>query len=86
VIETQYHSRIMTTPEGSMRDALIKRLDDFRKIRDLDKPVRTYNAVQLTVAKRFSRSFMVQGSYTYSVLEGNYPGLFQADTVSSTRT
>ncbi len=78
--EASLVSRIMSTPEGDVRDALIKRLDDYRQIRRFDKPVRNYNAVQLTVAKRFSRSFMVQSSYTYSVLEGNYPGLFQADT------
>lgn len=59
------------------RDAAIKSLEDYRGIRKImDKPVRDYNAVQLTASKRFSRAFMIQGSYTYSKLRGNYPGLF----------
>src|SRR5262249_7857762 len=36
--------------------------------------------VQLTASKRFSRNFFVQGSYTYSRLQGNYPGLFQSES------
>jgi outer membrane receptor protein involved in Fe transport len=73
-------NQIASMQAGEIRDAYIKRLADYRQIRRFDKPVRNYNAVQLTVAKRFSRSFMVQGSYTYSRLEGNYPGLFKPDT------
>jgi len=70
----------MAGPTTELGQALIGRLQDYRQIRQFDKPTRTYNAVQVTAAKRFSRNFMVQGSYTYSVLEGNYPGLFQAET------
>jgi len=70
----------MAGPTSDLGLALIGRLQDYRAIRQFDKPIRDYNAVQVTVAKRFSRNFMVQGSYTYSVLEGNYPGLFQPDT------
>src|SRR5262249_5424384 len=58
----------------------INRARASRRIRESDKPKRDYNAFQVTAAKRFSRNFMVQGSYTYSVLKGNYPGLFQPDT------
>ncbi len=73
--------RINAMPEDSeIRAALIKQLEDFRLVRSFDKPVRDYNALRLTVAKRFSRNFMLQGSYTYSVLQGNYTGLFQPDT------
>jgi len=61
-------------------DALQARLDMYKGIRRFDKPVRDYNAVQLTASKRFSRAFMVQGSYTYSKTTGNYPGLFSPDT------
>lgn len=52
------------------------RLEMYKKIRQFDKPRRDYHAVTATAYKRFSRSFFVQGSYTYSVLEGNYPGLY----------
>ncbi len=58
---------------------LESRLDVFRQINRFDKPRRDYNAVQLTASKRFSRSFMLQGSYTWSRLEGNYPGLFSTE-------
>jgi hypothetical protein len=62
------------------REQLQTRLEAFHQTRRFDTPQRTYNAVQLTGSKRFSRAFMVQGSYTYSILEGNYPGLFSPDT------
>ncbi len=44
------------------------------------KPERTYDALTLTVNKRFSKQWMVRGSYTYSRLVGNYEGLFQNET------
>ena len=56
-----------------------EQLEQFRGIRIFDKPTRDYNAVQLTLLKRFSHSFFMQGSYTYSRIIGNYPGLFSAD-------
>jgi hypothetical protein len=62
------------------RDQLITRLEAFRATRRFDDPQRVYNAVQVTASKRFSRAFMVQGSYTYSRTEGNFPGLFSPDT------
>jgi hypothetical protein len=63
-----------------LRDQLANRLELFRGVRGFDKPVRDYHAIQLTTAKRFSRAFMLQGSYTYSRLRGNFPGLFSPDT------
>ena len=59
--------------------ALSARLDMFRKVRDFDRPRRDYQAIQLTTMKRFSKSFFLQGSFTYSHLEGNYPGLYAPD-------
>ena len=53
-------------------------LDQYVKVRNFDKPSRNYNAIQLTATKRFSRNFFLQGSYTYSRLTGNYPGLFSS--------
>jgi hypothetical protein len=66
--------------EDPRREQLKTRLAAFQQTRRFDVPQRVYNAFQLTAAKRFSRAFMVQGSYTYSLLEGNYPGLFSPDT------
>jgi hypothetical protein len=73
-------SQIEMASDPALREALIHQLETFQGIRQFDKPRRDYNAIQLTAAKRFSRAFMVQGSYTYSVLRGNYPGLFSPDT------
>jgi outer membrane receptor protein involved in Fe transport len=66
--------------EDPRRAQLIARLEAFRKTRRYDDPRRNYNALQLVAAKRFSRAFMMQGSYTVSILEGNYAGLFSPDT------
>jgi hypothetical protein len=40
------------------------------------KAVRNYNALQLTMQKRFSNRFSLIASYTYSRTIGNYPGTF----------
>src|SRR5678815_4237836 len=39
---------------------------------------RDYNALQLTVSRR-SKQLILQGSYTYSRVTGNYPGLISYD-------
>jgi hypothetical protein len=79
---SQIHSYDGMTDEASTtkRDQLKTRLTAFEQTRKFDTPQRVYNAMQLTASKRFSRDFMVQASYTYSVLKGNYPGLFSPDT------
>jgi hypothetical protein len=43
------------------------------------KPERTYDALTLSVNKRFSRAWFFRGAYTYSRLVGNYEGLYQAE-------
>jgi hypothetical protein len=43
------------------------------------KPERTYDALSLTVNKRFSKNWFFRGSYTYSRLIGNYEGLYQLE-------
>ena len=40
---------------------------------------RDYNALEFTLTRRFSKGLYVQGSYTYSRTEGNYPGLVSYD-------
>ncbi|MCG8425193.1 MAG: TonB-dependent receptor [Proteobacteria bacterium] len=54
--------------------------DNLLAAADYDTPTRAYDAVVLTAEKRFSRNLMVQASYTYSRLEGNFPGLFSPET------
>jgi hypothetical protein len=63
----------------AQRMNLENQLGLFRGIRIFDKPRRDYNALVLTVTRRFSKKLYVQASYTYSRTEGNYPGLFSPD-------
>ncbi len=43
------------------------------------KPVRIYKALEITMNKRFSNRWMMQGSYVLSRLQGNYEGLYSND-------
>jgi hypothetical protein len=65
--------------DKAQAEALQQRLDVFRGIRKFDTPRREYHAVQVSAKKRFSKNFFVQGSYTWSRLEGNYAGLYSPD-------
>ncbi len=56
------------------------RADNLRSIKNLDKPIRNYDAIQITANQRFSKSAMLLASYTYSRSLGNYPGLFSTET------
>jgi len=46
---------------------------------DFPKPQRTYNAVSFYFVKRFSDLWLVQASYTWSELRGNYSGMFRPE-------
>jgi hypothetical protein len=43
-------------------------------------PERTYDAITLSLNKRFSKNWFTRASYTYSRLIGNYEGLYQTET------
>jgi len=43
-------------------------------------PERTYDAITLSLNKRFSKNWLTRASYTYSRLVGNYEGLYQQET------
>jgi outer membrane receptor protein involved in Fe transport len=45
-----------------------------------DTPTRQYDALVITAEKRFSKDLMMQASYTYSKIQGNFPGLFSPET------
>jgi outer membrane receptor protein involved in Fe transport len=59
---------------------LIRRAGEMEFIDQFDKPVRNYDAVQLTITQRPTGRSLIQASYTYSVSKGNYPGLFSTET------
>lgn len=48
--------------------------------RDFPKARRVYDAATLFIDKRFSRHWMITGSYTLSWLRGNIAGLFRPET------
>jgi hypothetical protein len=43
------------------------------------KPTRSYDAFTVTLNKNFSKNWLMQASYTWSSLRGNYPGLFRTE-------
>jgi outer membrane receptor protein involved in Fe transport len=51
----------------------------WRGITMFDRPQRDYNALELTIGRRFAAGLFLQGSYTYSRAEGNYPGSVSYD-------
>jgi hypothetical protein len=71
--------RIDRTDDMKEKQRLQKQLSLFNGIEIFDKPRRDYNALQFTVTRRFSKKLYVQGSYTFSRTQGNYPGLFSPD-------
>jgi hypothetical protein len=52
----------------------------YEAVGDFDRPRRTYDALELSMAKRFSRQWTARLSYTYARLTGNFAGLFSPDT------
>lgn len=78
--ENTMRKQIAALEPGEERSRLEAKLEQFLGLRDFDKPRRDYNALEMTLTKRVSKDFYLQGSYTYSRATGNYPGLLNADT------
>jgi len=53
---------------------------------DTPKPKRDYDALELSLNKRFSSRFFVSANYVYSRLYGNYAGLGNSDEISTPTT
>ena len=47
----------------------------------MPKPERTYDAMELSVGRRFSGGYLFNGSYTFSRLYGNYSGTQSTDEI-----
>ncbi|MBL0220505.1 MAG: TonB-dependent receptor [Myxococcales bacterium] len=77
--ESKLMSRINRTDDPDEKTRLTHQLNLYKGIRIFDKPRRDYNALQFTMTRRFSKKLYVQGSYTFSKTEGNYPGLVSYD-------
>jgi hypothetical protein len=53
---------------------------------DTPKPKRDYDALEISMNKRFSNRFFVSANYVYSRLYGNYAGLGNSDEISTPTT
>ncbi|MGE3765809.1 MAG: carboxypeptidase regulatory-like domain-containing protein [Kofleriaceae bacterium] len=77
--ERKFQEKIDAEQDPERKGRLQAQLKMFQGIRIFDKPVRNYDALQLTMTRRFSNKAYMQGSYTYSRSVGNYPGLISYD-------
>jgi hypothetical protein len=77
--EAQLEAQLATATDPATRAHVQHELDLFRGIRGFDKPTRNYDAVELSISRRFASGLYLQGSYTYSRTEGNYPGSVSYD-------
>ncbi len=77
--ENKLMDQINRTDDPAIKGRLMRDLKLYQGIRQFDKPSRDYNALQFTLTRRFSKKLYVQGSYTYSKTQGNYPGLISYD-------
>ncbi|MDQ3364573.1 MAG: TonB-dependent receptor [Myxococcota bacterium] len=66
--------------EMALGELYASRAEQLAYVGRFDKPVRNYDALQLTARQRATRNSLVQASYTYSQSKGNYPGLFSTET------
>jgi hypothetical protein len=55
------------------------RAADGSVLAKVPKPVRDYDSVEFALEKRLSNRWFLRGSYLWSRLHGNYPGLSQSD-------
>ncbi len=53
---------------------------------DTPKPKRQYDALEVSLEKRFSNNWFASASYVYSRLYGNYAGLANSDEISTPTT
>ena len=77
--ETKLEERIARTDDPETATRLRRQLALYKGIRMFDRPKRTYDALEISLAHQFSRGLMVQASYTHSRTVGNYPGSVSYD-------
>jgi len=71
--------QLATATDAATKAHLQHELTLFRGIRGFDKPSRNYDGLELSISRRFASGLYLQGSYTYSRTEGNYPGSVSYD-------
>jgi hypothetical protein len=80
-LETQAAGLMSGTAEDqALAGLLLGRAESLRGVKRLEKPVRSYSALQFTATQRPTKQWLLIASYTYSRSKGNYPGLFSTET------
>lgn len=77
--DRKLQARIDRADDPVVKQRLVDEQKLFRGIKIFDKARRDYSALQFTLTRRFSKRLYLQGSYTYSRTQGNYPGLVSYD-------
>ena len=77
--QRKLEERIARVDDPTAKGRLQRQLDMFKGIRMFDKPSRTYDALEVSVQRQFSKGLMVKGAYTHSRTMGNYPGSVSYD-------
>jgi hypothetical protein len=77
--ERELEAQIAATDDVETRARLSHQLELYRGIRAFDRPSRNYDAIELSLARQFSRGLFVKASYTYARTTGNYPGSISYD-------
>ena len=69
---------------GNPGQGIVKQmaLSTLTKPFDAPRPQRDYNALELSMTRRFAKSWFGSGSYVYSRLRGNYAGLASSDEIT----
>jgi hypothetical protein len=77
--EDKLEERIARTDDATTKGRLQRQLTLYKGIRGFDRPNRTYDALELNLARQFSKGLFAAASYTYSRTMGNYPGSLSYD-------
>ena len=66
--------------EQALGEVYAQRAASLAAVKHLEKPVRSYDGLQITATQRPTKASLLIASYTYSQSKGNYPGLFSTET------
>jgi len=77
--QQKLEQKIAATTDKAEVARLQRELDMFKGIRGFDRPVRDYDAIEISASRKFAPGLYMQGSYTYSRANGNYPGSVSYD-------
>ncbi len=77
--QRKLEERVARTDDPIAKGRMQRQLDMYKGIRMFDKPTRRYDALEVSIQRRFSNGLMLKGAYTHSRTVGNYPGSVSYD-------